>query len=125
MEIDIRMATKRDSLALRQFAEHALSRKIGARAGRIRRARMRLKDVNGPRGGVDKTCHVRLEVAGGGEVSASGEAPGWYEAVTMAVINARTALDRHIARKREKKTRLRSAMGGVESIAEDAGRIFA
>ena len=119
------MATKRDSLALRQFAEHALSRKIGARAGRIRRARMRLKDVNGPRGGVDKTCHVRLEVAGGGEVSASGEASGWYEAVTMAVINARTALDRHVGRKREKKARLRSAMGGVESIAEDAGRIFA
>lgn len=125
MKIDIRMATKRDSLALRQFAEHALTQKIGGRAERIRSARIRLHDVNGPRGGVDKICQIRLEVAGGGDVSASGEAAGWYEAVTIAVINARTALDRRIGRARERKTRTRLDIDVAETIADEAGRILA
>lgn len=125
MKIDIRMATKRYSLALRQFAEHALTQKLGGRAERVRRARIRLNDVNGPRGGVDKICHVHLEVAGGGDVSASGEAAGWYEAVTIAVINARTALDRRVGRIRERRTRRPMDIDVVETIAEEAGRVIA
>ena len=117
MKIDIRMATKHDSFALRQFAEHALTRKIGPRTERVRRARIRLNDVNGPRGGVDKTCHIRLEVAGGGEVNATGSAVGWYEAVTIAVMNARTALDRRIGRMRERKTREYPEIEVVETNA--------
>ena len=105
MKIDIRMATNRDSPALRQFAEHALMRKLGARAERIRRVRIRLSDANGPRGGVDKVCQIRLDLAAGGEVGASGESLGWYEAVTIAVMNARTAVDRRLERARTRKAR--------------------
>ena len=120
MNINIRMATKRDSRALRQFAEHALKHKMGSRAEGIRCARIRLQDVNGPRGGVDKICRIRLEVAGRGDVSVSGEATGWYEAVTIAVINARTALDRRIGRVRDRKPRQRRE-GYIDSIpSEDA-----
>jgi hypothetical protein len=122
MNIDIRMATQHDSPALRQFAEHALARKIGARTERVRRARIRLNDVNGPRGGVDKICQIRLEVMGGGDVSARGEASGWYEAVTIAVINARTALDRRIGRRRAQRARAQPEIEVVETIAEEAGR---
>jgi hypothetical protein len=122
MNIDIRMATQHDSPALRQFAEHALARKIGARTERVRRARIRLNDVNGPRGGVDKICQIRLEVTGGGDVSARGEASGWYEAVTIAVINARTALDRRIGRRRAQRARAQPEIEVVETIAEEAGR---
>lgn len=125
MKIDIRMATKRDSLALRQFAEHALTHKMGSRAEGIRCARIRLQDVNGPRGGVDKICRIRLEVAGRGDVSVSGEATGWYEAVTIAVINARTALDRRIGRVRDRKSR-EGRERHIERIgAEDAKRVLA
>jgi hypothetical protein len=122
MNIDIRMATQHDSPALRQFAEHALARKIGARTERVRRARIRLNDVNGPRGGVDKICQIRLEVMGGGDVSARGEASGWYEAVTIAVINARTALDRRIGRRRAQRARAQPEIEVVETITEEAGR---
>ena len=122
MNIDIRMATQHNSPALRQFAEHALTRKIGARTERVRRARIRLNDANGPRGGVDKICQIRLEVAGGGDVSARGEASGWYEAVTIAVINARTALDRRIGRRRTRSSRAHAEVEVFETIAEEAGR---
>jgi putative sigma-54 modulation protein len=122
VKIDIRMATKRDSSALRQFAEHALVHKMGSRAEGIRCARIRLQDVNGPRGGVDKICRIRLEVAGRGDVSVSGEAAGWYEAVTIAVINARTALDRRIGRVRDRKPREGRGSKVERIAAEDAKR---
>ena len=104
MKIDIRMATNLDSPAQRHFAEHELTRKLGARIDRIGRARIRLNDVNGPRGGVDKLCHLRLEVARGRDVSATGESGDWYEAVAIAVTNARSALDRRLERARERRT---------------------
>jgi len=120
VNIDIRMATKRDSQALRQFAEHALKHKMGSRTEGIRCARVRLQDVNGPRGGVDKMCRIRLEVAGRGDVSVSGEAAGWYEAVTIAVINARTALDRRVGRVRDRKPRERRERDIERNVSEDA-----
>jgi putative sigma-54 modulation protein len=125
VNIDIRMATKRDSAALRQFAEHALTHKMGSRAEGIRCARIRLQDVNGPRGGVDKICRIRLEVAGRGDVSVSGKAAGWYEAVTMAVINARTALDRRIGRVRDRQPRERREIDIGRMESEDATRVVA
>ena len=125
MKIDISMGTKRDSLALRQFAEHALMRKVGARAERIQRARIRLNDVNGPRGGIDKVCHIRFDVVGAGEVSVRGESAGWYEAVTIAVMNARSALDRRLDRVRGRKARQRRKGDLVDSTAEEAGRLRA
>jgi len=125
MRIDIRMATNRDSLALRQFAEHALARKLGARAERIRRVRIRLSDSNGPRGGVDKVCQIRLDLVSGSEVSASGESPGWYEAVTIAVMNARTAVDRRLERARTRKPREKAMFEVVEKEAEETRRVNA
>ena len=125
MKIDIRMFTNRDSLALRQFAEHALLRKIGPRAERIRRVRIRLSDANGPRGGVDKVCQIRLDLALGGEVSVSGESPGWYEAVTIAVMNARTAVDRRLERARTRKPRERSMSEVLEKETGKTRRVNA
>ena len=122
MKIDIRMATNRDSPALRQFAEHALMRKLGARAERIRRVRIRLSDANGPRGGVDKVCQIRLDLAAGGEVGASGESLGWYEAVTIAVMNARMAVDRRLDRARARKTREKAMFEVVERESEETRR---
>ena len=105
MKIDVRMTTKHDSLALRRFAEHALGRKLSPRAGRIQRVSIRLSDVNGPKGGVDKVCIVRIGLRGGGEVSVRGESTGWYEAVSLAAMNARSVLDRRVGRQRARRSR--------------------
>jgi len=123
MMIDIRMGTKHGSPALRRFAEHSLTHKLGARAERIGSAKIRLHDVNGPRGGVDKICHVRLQMPGGGEISASGESAGWYEAVTIAVMNVRATLDRHLDRTRTRNARGRHETRFMNVIEEESGRI--
>lgn len=123
MTIDIRMGTKHGSIALRRFAEHSLNHKLGARAERIGRAKIRLRDVNGPRGGVDKVCHVRLLMPDGGEISASGESTGWYEAVTIAVMNVRATLDRHLDRTRTRNARGRHETRFMNVIEEESGRI--
>jgi hypothetical protein len=125
MNIDIRMTTNRESPALRQFAEHALLRKLGQRVERIRRARIRMSDANGPRGGVDKICQVRLDLAGGGEVSATGESSGWYEAVTIAVMSARGALDRRLDRTRVRKTKKKHSFESADRGSTDTRRPIA
>lgn len=103
MKVDVRLIMRRNSLALQRFAEHSLRRKLGTLALRVRRAQMSLRDVNGPRGGVDKTCRIRLSLAGGGDLCVAGEAAGWYEAVTIAAMNARTAVARRRGRVRSRR----------------------
>ena len=53
----------------------------------VPRAEVRMTDVNGPRGGVDKRCQVELRTDGAGSVVVASVASDW-----------RTALDRALAR---------------------------
>ena len=53
----------------------------------VARARLRLSDVNGPRGGVDKQCQVELKTDTGGSV-----------VITAASHDCRTAIDDALAR---------------------------
>jgi ribosomal subunit interface protein len=45
---------------LREYAQRRLHFALGRFANRIKRVRIRLADVNGPRGGVDVHCRVRV-----------------------------------------------------------------
>jgi len=125
MRIDVRMTTKYDSPALRRFAEHAVTQRLGARAHHISSVGIRLKDINGPRGGIDKVCIVTVAVNGATEVVTRGESVTWDDAVLIAVWSARTALDRRLDKKKRPRTRER--LGGrnldwdvVESRRETA-----
>src|SRR4051794_23516697 len=65
----------------------------------VRSATVRLKDINGDRGGVDKRCHVAVAVAGvGGSVVAEHTAADLYDAVTAAAERLRRALRRRVQR---------------------------
>lgn len=55
----------------------------------ISRVVIRLKDVNGPRGGVDKHCQIQLTTAGGQVLLSSSSGRQWQSAVEAAL--ARTA----------------------------------
>jgi hypothetical protein len=52
------------------------------------RARVRLTDVNGPRGGVDKRCQVELRAAGGAPVVVTSVARDWRSALDAALMRA-------------------------------------
>ena len=66
----------------------------------VARARLRLSDVNGPRGGVDKQCQVALKTDGGGSVVITAASHDWHTAIDDALARAAQVLRRQLQRSR-------------------------
>jgi hypothetical protein len=87
----------------------------------VPRVRVRLSDVNGPRGGVDKRC--RIEVDGAAPVHVTALARDWRGAIDQAVARAARALLRawrrvqHRNRASRPQVRLGPAGPGVRNHA--------
>lgn len=62
MKLEIRTRRVRLDEELRRLIQTRVETAFDRFAGRIRRVRFQVDDVNGPRGGVDKAC--RIEVVG-------------------------------------------------------------
>jgi hypothetical protein len=58
----------------------------------VPRAKLRLSDVNGPRGGVDKRCQVELTTDVGTTVVISSVARNWRSAIDSALARAARVL---------------------------------
>jgi putative sigma-54 modulation protein len=68
MQIRVRADRVAGSTGLTKDAEERLRRAIGRLARRVTRVGVRLFDLNGPRGGVDKACEVTVSLARAGTV---------------------------------------------------------
>jgi ribosome-associated translation inhibitor RaiA len=83
---------------------------ISRLAGRVRRVIVRLSDINGPRGGVDKRCLIEVRLDGLSTVVIEDVQTDMYTAIDRATARAaRTVLQRvalHSARRRRGVTRL-------------------
>ncbi|MBL0207982.1 MAG: HPF/RaiA family ribosome-associated protein [Propionivibrio sp.] len=64
MQINIQTRGFRLTEGLRTQAESRVRLALGSSSGQVRSVVMRLADENGPRGGVDKRCTIRANVAG-------------------------------------------------------------
>jgi hypothetical protein len=52
----------------RAYIERRLLYALGRFGHRVRRAMVRVEDLNGPRGGLDKRCHIEAQLAGRGSL---------------------------------------------------------
>ncbi len=66
MQIEIRSLNKNVEQSQRTFVERRLLFALGRFGSRVRRVLVRLEDLNGPRGGLDKRCHIEARLAGKG-----------------------------------------------------------
>ena len=66
----------------------------------VARARLRLSDVNGPRGGVDKRCLVELKTAAGSTVVITAASHDWRTAIDDALARAAQVMRRQLQRNR-------------------------
>lgn len=66
MQIDIRSLTGNLHPSMRTQISRRLRYALSRFGRRIHRALVRLEDLNGPRGGLDKRCHIEARVAGHG-----------------------------------------------------------
>jgi ribosome-associated translation inhibitor RaiA len=99
--------------------DHALVlRKLGMKLGKfatsIERVSVRVTDTNGPRGGVDQVCNVKVVLSGLPSVVVERRHAALHAAIDIALRAAEQAVGRSVRRRRMKPLRERdSATKGV------------
>jgi putative sigma-54 modulation protein len=86
-----RYAERRFRFALRRFSHH------------VRRLRIYVADVNGPRGGVDKQCRILLDVAPSGSLVLEETDVRLHEAMDRAADRLRRCICRDMKRRQARK----------------------
>lgn len=103
MHIDIQARDFWLTTALRKHVERRLGFALSTRYDRISRIRVRLYDVNGPRGGSDKRCHLHVVIPGQADVVIVDTQPDLYAAIDRAADRVGRAVSRRLARLRRKE----------------------
>jgi putative sigma-54 modulation protein len=77
---------------------------------RIKSVVLTAKDLNGPRGGVDKQCLILVSLNGIGDVVATVEHASLSQAIGSAIKSAERSITRRVRKAARKQTRRRFAM---------------
>jgi len=112
MRVEIIAPTIELAPGLRDWVERRVGFVLGRFADRLRRVRITLSDVNGPRGGLDKECCVTAHVVWGEPLVAEVLDCDPAAAVSRAVERIAGQLSRGWERKRDRRKRVRS--GGAQ-----------
>ncbi|HEY2853636.1 MAG TPA: CBS domain-containing protein [Gemmatimonadaceae bacterium] len=91
--------------AERAFIKKKLGTKLGKFATSIERVSVRVKDINGPRGGVDQLCRVKVVLSGLPSVVFESRAGSPRDAINGALTGAERAVRSVVRRKRMKPIR--------------------
>ena len=92
----------------KQYIRQTLGMKLGKFASSIERVSVRLKDVNGPRGGVDQLCRIKVVLSGLPSIVLQSQAGSLRDAINGALTGAERAVRRRVQRRRVKATKRKS-----------------
>ncbi|MEX1362626.1 MAG: HPF/RaiA family ribosome-associated protein [Nannocystaceae bacterium] len=98
MELEIRGRNLPLSPSLQDLVQRRLAFALDRFGPEIRRVDVRLADINGPRGGVDKRCQVEVTLAHGGHVRAEGTDAGVRDAIDRAAHRTARRVTRRLGR---------------------------
>jgi putative sigma-54 modulation protein len=87
--------------ALRAHTEQRLATALGWARQHLRKLAVSLSDINGPRGGVDKRCQIKVMLETGREVIIEDVEADLYVAINRAAERADRAIVRQIQRTRD------------------------
>jgi len=111
-----------DGVELGDESRAEIRRKLGVRLGKfgspIERVSVRVKDINGPRGGVDKACRIKVVLSGLPSVVFEHQEPVLDAAINGALAGIERAVRKTLGRTRTKPikaVRTRSAGTGTQS----------
>jgi ribosome-associated translation inhibitor RaiA len=82
-----------------------LGRRLGKFASSIERVTVRLSDANGPRGGRDQVCHIKVVISGLPSVVVEERDAKFQQAVDRAINAITVAVRRSVQRRRMKPLR--------------------
>jgi len=89
------------------YMRRKLGRKLGKFAPSIERASVRIDDVNGPKGGIDKRCQIKAVVSGLPSVVVEERHETLRAAMDRAMNRIERAVRRHVQRRRTAPLRAR------------------
>ena len=98
MHLDIRGQNLTLTPSLLEHIEWRLRFALGRFDGRVTRVAVRVADVNGPRGGVDKRCRIAVRVRPAGEIVVEDTCPDLYAAIDAAAGRIGRSVQREIER---------------------------
>ena len=102
MQIEIQARGFTLTQAIRGYIERRLRFALSARYTQINRVRVRLSDINGPRGGCDKRCSIQIMLPGQTPVLIEDTESNLYVAIDRAADRTRRTLTRRLSRQRDK-----------------------
>lgn len=100
MVIEVRFRALDASESLREHATRALHAQLGRHEAELDSVVLRISDVNGPRGGVDKRCQITVRGARLGNVSLDELREDPYAAVEVAIERVARVVGRELDRSR-------------------------
>jgi putative sigma-54 modulation protein len=87
--------------ALRDYVERRFQFAVSWAHTHVRKVSVRLGDINGPRGGDDKSCRIQIPIKGGKDIVIENVDSDLYAAIDRAFDRAARAIGRHLDRSRE------------------------
>ena len=113
MQIDIQTRGFNLTERLEQHIRRKLATTLAAQSEHITHAQVRLSDINGPRGGVDKCCQLNVKLAGSPSVVVRDVSSNMYAAIDCAAHRISSSLSRRLARLRNPKRPSRNPRAGI------------
>lgn len=101
MQIDIHARNFSLTNALRSHIERRLGFALSTRNENIQRVKVRLSDINGPRGGEDKCCHIQVVLPRLPDVVIEDTEEDLYTAIDRAADRAGRTVGRRLSRQRD------------------------
>lgn len=84
----------------REYIRKRLDEKLGRFAGSIERVTVRLRDINGTRGGVDQECSIKVVLSGLPSLVFESRAAVMQAAINAAITGVERAVRRAVQRRR-------------------------
>ncbi|HMU67024.1 MAG TPA: HPF/RaiA family ribosome-associated protein [Cellvibrionaceae bacterium] len=101
MRIDIHTGKFSLTDSLRSHVERRADYALGWAQQSLQQVIVRLDDLNGPKGGLDKLCRIQIPLVGGAVVVIAEVQADLYTAVDKAMERANQSLTRKLERKRK------------------------
>jgi len=101
MRVDIKTSGFDLTEGLRDHAQKRLEFALGWARYDVSRVSINLSDINGPRGGKDKRCQIRIPLPGNRDVVIQDTESDLYAAIDLAADRASQTLERRLCRLRD------------------------
>ena len=72
----------------------------------VKQFQVRLSDINGPKGGLDKRCHLQIQLSNDSDVSIQDTEGDLYVAIDRAIERGKQTITRRLDRKRARRNTL-------------------